>query len=249
MGYKASMIIVKEPSTDIDDESLLKKLGFQDYSFSGDTALHACINPGDKSINIGHYNNCLIIADDHQLSALLELAKKPQTMCGYEKTLTELYPGSEILTVACHSGVNYHLYALVRNGQRIRYKKVVSGEPLIEYGEPIEEEEKIYANSKIIDGQRMFRSTYEDYDDDDYDDDDYDNTEDQLMQEFTFGVAKRHLGVTISTGDDEELMVEIPFKKFTRGIRTTKTMIEEKESLHEGTPKKSSWLSRLFKKS
>jgi len=240
MGFKSSMIIVRQPSATISDEELIKKLGFPDVRFSGDTTLEECMYPNDKSINIGHYNDCLIISDDYQLTTSLELSKSPELLSDYEKVLTNIYPDTEILTVACHSAVNYHLYSLVRNGQKLRFKKVVHGEPLIEFGDRIEEEEKVYAYSKIVDGQRMFRSTYKD-------DEVYDNTEDQMMEDFTFGVAKRHLHVMISTSDDEELMFETTFKKYDVSKGSEK--IKENQTTPMVTEQvKSSWLSRLFKK-
>lgn len=241
MGFKVSMIIVRQPSATIGDEELLKKLGFADVTFSGDTTFEECMYPNDKSINIGHYNDCLIISDDYQLTTSLELSKSPQLLSDYEKVLTNIYPDTEILTVACHSAVNYHLYSLIKNGQKLRFKKVVHGEPLIEFGVRIDEEEKVYAYSKIVDGQRMFRSTYKD-------DEVYDNTEDQMMEDFTFGVAKRHLNVMISASEDEELMFETTFKKYS----VSKGSDKKKEN--QTTPimteqSKGSWLSRLFKKS
>jgi len=245
MGFKASMIIVKRPSRAIGDEELLKMLGFTNISFSGDTTFEVCMYPCDKSLNIGHYNDCLIISDDYQLTTSLEMAKDPYALSDYEKVLTAAYPDTEILTVACHSGVNYHLYSLVKNGQKLRFKKVTDGEPIREYGDRIKEEESIYARSKMIDGQRMFKSPYKD-------DEVYDNTEDQMMEDFAFGVAKRHLGVMISTGEDEQLMFETPFKKYA--AKKDKKYTAKKEQ-PQNTPaitepeKKGSWLSRLFKKS
>lgn len=208
MGFKASMIIVKQPSKTMSDEELLKMLGFSKVSYLGDTSFEECMYPSDKSINLGSYNDCLIISDDYQLTTSLELEKNPQSLSDYEKVLTQFYPDTEVLTVACHSAVNYHLYSLVKNGQKLRFKKVVDGKPIIEFGDRIEEEERVYAYSKIIDGQRMFRSKYKN-------DEVYDYTEDQMMEEFAFGVAKRHLGVMISTDEDEDLMFETPFKKYT----------------------------------
>ena len=241
MGFKASMIIIKEPSNAISDQNLLSQLGFPDFSFSGDTTLEECMYPDDKSINTGRFNNCLIISDDYQLTTSLEQSNTPESLSEYEKVLTGLYPNSEILTVACHSAVNYHLYSLVKDGQKIRFKKVAHGEPLIEYGNRIDEEEKVYAYSKVIDGQRMFRSTYND-------DEVYDNTEDQMMEDFTFGVAKRLLGVMISTEEDEELMFEIPFKKYVSSkLAGKKKQVKYKPV--EAMQTKGSWLSRLFKKS
>jgi hypothetical protein len=233
MGFKASMIIVKQPPRTMGEEELLKMLGFSNVSFLGDTTFEECMYPSDKSISLGCYNDCLIISDDYQLTTSLELAKNHQSLSDYENVLTQLYPDTEVLTVACHSVVNYHLYSLVKNGQKLRFKKVVDGEPIIEYGDRIEEEESVYAYSKIIDGQRMFKSKYND-------DEVYDYTEDQMMEDFAFGVAKRHLGVMISTGEDEHLMFETPFKKY--GVNKA---VKEKRT--EQT--KGGWLSRLFKRS
>jgi len=239
MGFKTSMITIKQPTTTISDEELLKALGFTNIIFSGDTTFEECMYPSDKSINLGHYNRCLILTDDYQLTTFLELSKTPHLLSDYEKVLTQLYPDTEILTVACHSAVNYHLYSLVKNGQKLRFKKVVHGEPIIEYGERLEEEEKVYHYSKDIDGQRMFRSTYKD-------DEVYDSTEDQMMEDFVFGVAKRYLGVMISTSEDEELMFETPFKKYAVSKAAKKK--KEVQTVPVVTEQKGSWLSRLFKK-
>jgi predicted unusual protein kinase regulating ubiquinone biosynthesis (AarF/ABC1/UbiB family) len=207
MGFKASMIIVKNPSKTVSDEELLQQLGFATISFSGEDFFETCMHPRDNSINIGNYNDCLIITDDFQLTTALDLTNIPQSLSDYEKVLTKLYPDTEVLTVACHSVTNYHLYSLVKNEQKLRFKKVLSDEPLLEYGDRIEEEESIYAYSKIIDGQRLFRSMYRNKDV-------YEYEEDQMMEAFAFGVAKRHLGVVISMGEDDELMFETPFRKY-----------------------------------
>lgn len=207
MGFKASMIMVKKPVNTVNDEELLKKLGFTNVTFSGEDFFETCMDPRDNSINIGYYNDCLIITDDYQLTTSLELTKAPQSFSDYEKVLTNLFPDTEVLTVACHSATNYHLYSLVKNEQKLRFKKITADDPVLEYGDRIEEEESVYAYSKIINERRLFKSMYTNKEV-------YDNTEDQMMEAFAFGVAKRHLGVMISTAEDDELMFETPFKKY-----------------------------------
>ena len=238
MGFKASIIIVKQPSATITDEALLQKLGFGG-TFSRETTFDECMYPNDNSINIGHYNGCLIIADDYQLTDSLSNSKNPESVSEYETALSQLYPDSEILTVACHSVVNYHLYALAKNGIRLRFKMVASEEPLTEYGERLEEEEEVYAHSKIIDGLRMFKSSNDD-------DDAYDYQEDQMMEDFAFGVAKRHLGVMISASEDEDLMFRTPFRKYK--VRKMPNTKKETPATTVTEPGKISWLSRLFGK-
>lgn len=214
MGFKVSMIIIKKPSSAIAETDLLKKLGLPGFSFRGETSFDESMYPQDKSVNIGSFNNCLLICDDYQLTVSLDNPENTQALSEYEKTLTEIYPDSEILTVACHSAVNYHMYSLVKNGQKIRYKRISAGEPLFEFGSRLEEEDRIYSFSKIIGGQRMFRSTYKD-------DEVYDNTEDQMMEEFAFGIAKRHLGVMISTPDDDVLL-NATLKKYSANDKSGK---------------------------
>ena len=240
MGFKASMITVKQPTVGISHLELLNELGFTNINLVGDTTFEECMYPNDKSINVGHYNDFLIISDDYQLTTSLELSQTGSLLSDYEQALTDIYPENEILTVACHSAVNYHLYSLVKNGRKLRFKKVVDGQPTIEFGDRIIEEENVYAYSRIIDGQRMFRSPYKD-------DKVYDNSEDQMMEDFAFGVAKRHLGVMISTSEDEELMFETIFQKYA--VKRSETREKVRSQPAVTGQRKKSWLSGLFRKS
>jgi hypothetical protein len=196
------------------------------------------MHPRDKSINIGWYNNCLVISDDFQLTEEMEEAYNHKNLSDYEEMLCELFPGKEILTVACHSVVNLHLYALAKDNERLRYKMVASESPVVEFGERLAEEEQIYARSKIIDGVRLFKSDWEE-------NGDYEYMEEQMMEDFAFGIAKRHLGVMISTGEDEELMYTTPFKKYVKGKKEVAAVAEQQVS-EELEEVRRSWWSRLF---
>lgn len=234
MGFKSSIITIKNPVQTFEDTFILENLGLSGFSYEGETTLEECIYPNDKSINFAEFNNCFIICDDYQLTNTLEIAKDPTKLSVYETVLTNLFPSSEILTTACHSAVNYHMYSLVNNNCKLRYKKVIAGEPIVQHGSWIDEEQKIYSNSKIINGERLFKSFYEE-------EENYDSTEDQMMETFTFGVAARHLGVTISTSDDEELMFNVKFRKYS------KKYISDIDSPKETRKEKVSWVSRFFK--
>ncbi|GGB19729.1 hypothetical protein [Puia dinghuensis] len=212
MGFKSSMIIINKPAGEIDEAALLPALGFGNYSYAEDTTLEDCIYPRDKSVSFGRYNDSLIICEDYLLTEVLETNGAPEALAEYEKILTGLFPGSEVLTVACHSATNWHLYALAKDGERIRFKSISADTPVTEWGDRLEEEIAVYAHSKLIGGKLLFKSSWKD-------DEVYDNTEDQMMEDFAFGVAKRHLGVNISTGEDEELMSDTPFRKYTKPKR------------------------------
>jgi hypothetical protein len=236
MGLKASMILVK-PLPDITDSELLQKLGFGYFDYVGETTLEDCIYPSDKSVSIGRYNGCLIICDDYLLTTSLESTKTPQNLCSDEQILTELFPQSEILSIACHSVTNYHLYALAKGTARIRYKSLSADTPLVEAGNRIEEEMEIYAGSKIINGIRLFKADLDD-------EQTYEYTEDQLMEDFAFGVAKRHLGVKISNFEDEELMFDTSFRKYKKGaaaVRGNAGKHAEERTADEGTGLKKPW--------
>jgi hypothetical protein len=203
------MIIVHRPFREVQEETLLRHLELNNLEFRETTTMEDCIYPEDKSINIGYYNNNIIICEDYILTSHLEVTDDPMTPAAYEQVLCSLFPDSEILTVACHASVNYHLYSLVKNGEKVRFKRVVASGPVLEYGDRLEEEEVIYAESRVIEGKRIFDNSRR-----------KDNhhptiTEDQLMEDFAFGVAKRHLGVKISSGEENVLM-DTPFKKFVK---------------------------------
>jgi len=204
------MIIIHRPFRPVQEEVLLRHLDLNDLEFRETTTMESCIYPDDRSINIGYYNNNIIICEDYLLTNHLEVTNDPMSLAGYEEVLSSLFPGSEILTVACHASVNYHLYSLVKDGEKLRFKRVIASSPILEYGDRLAEEEVIYAESRVIEGKRLFDSRWRE---------DHHNhaiTEDQLMEDFAFGVAKRHLGVKISSGEENALMAGTPFKKFVK---------------------------------
>lgn len=71
-------------------------------------------------------------------------------------------------------------------------------------------------------------------------------TEDQLMEDFTFGVASRLLGVQISTGEDEELMNQVPFNRYQSKQR--QAPLEPVPSSAALPTQHRSWLGKLFGK-
>jgi hypothetical protein len=209
MCFKASMIIIHRPFRAVQEEVLLRYLNFNDLEFRETTTMESCIYPGDKSISIGYYNDNIIICEDYLLTSNLEVTDDPSSLAGYEEALSDVFPDSEILTVACHASVNYHLYSLVKNGEKLRFKRVIASSPILEYGRRLAEEELIYAESRVIEGKRLFENRKEDHHN-------HAITEDQLMEDFAFGVAKRHLGVKISSGQENALMERTPFKKYVK---------------------------------
>lgn len=201
------MIIIEKPVADISDVQLLAGLGFQNCVPRGTDSLENCMYPRNGSFGLGQYNGRLILTEDHQLTDELEHVKIPGGLSNYEQVLSRLFPGSEVLSVACHSANNYAMHSLVKDGVKLRYRSVSGDEKAVEFGPPLKEEETIYARSEMISGVRMFRREEPDRP--------YEYTEDQLMEDFTFEVAKRHLGVRLDSDETDELnAVEMRLYRF-----------------------------------
>ncbi|MCB0762606.1 MAG: hypothetical protein KDC12_13850 [Flavobacteriales bacterium] len=202
MGWKASLITVNNCGQTVTDDVVLKALGALKYRADGECALEECVYPNDRSVSIGRYNNCLIICDDLQLvDSALDVNPAP-----YEQGLGELFSQSEILSVACLSAVNFHGYSLFKSPEKIRFKCVDAESPLREWGDLITEELAIYDRAVERDGKTVWPEALKE------DADVFE--EDQLMEEFTFGVLKRHLGVRLDSEEGEILFFEVPFKRY-----------------------------------
>ncbi|WP_047545660.1 hypothetical protein [Psychroserpens sp. Hel_I_66] len=227
MGWKCSLIIIENTNNFIDDLTILKAIGKSNYQLDGTCTLEECMYPGDNSINIGYYNGNIIISDDYQLtSKSLERAKKLQ-LTSAEKGLVGLFPNSEIVTVACHSSMNFHGYSLIKKGIKQRLKTISADDDKKEFGTRFEEEIKIYDKAIVKDGVHYWP----------YNNDPEDlSAEDQLMENFTFKVAARRLGVAIDYEDGEELVERVTFKKYIN------PKADSKDSGKEETSKKAKWI-------
>jgi hypothetical protein len=204
MGWNVSMIIIQNPNNSRDENLLLKLLGLENFKYVEETNLDLSLLPGDESISIGYYNNCIIVCDDAQIIDNF----LSDEVSEIESELMNTFPNSEILSVACISATNYHGYSLSRNQKKLRIKSLNYEDGFYyDSGEQIEEEKLIYAKSELIDGIRIWKE--EELPDDYFE-------ENQMMEDFTFGVAKRLLGVKIDNDEADELLYNTPFRKFVQ---------------------------------
>jgi len=204
MGWKTSLIIIENPGNLQADKILLQALGKDDFQFSGEVSLSDSLYPKDGSISIGYYKGNIIIADDYQVTNESLEKARGLALTREETALTKLFPESEIVMVACHSVVNYHGYALIRKGKKERLKVISSEEPRRQWGERTAEEQALYDTSIQRAGKNYWKSQsgsgeYQ---------------EDQLMEDFTFGFAKRRLGVLLDHAEADELKDSVVFKKY-----------------------------------
>ncbi|WP_046757661.1 hypothetical protein [Kordia jejudonensis] len=206
------MVLIENRYGFKDEIALLKALGKANYEFDSEVSFEACLYPADESINIGFYNNTIIICDDYQITEQT-LATESLNLSPAENALVALFPQAEILSVSCHSVSNFHAYALIQRGLKTRIKIAGDGEVAVSLGEPFAEEKEIYARSYEVDGIHYWK-------DENHPDDPY--TEDSLLEDFTFGVAKRLLGVNLDTDEGFELTQNITFKKYKNPNPTPK---------------------------
>lgn len=224
MGWKASLIIIEEKNNTATDEAILKAIGKTNYLANGSSYLEACMYPTDQSISIGRYRGNIIICDGNEVSMHTLENSQGLQLAKEEQALVDLFPKSEILTVACHSVVNFHGYSLIANGVKKRLKLIDSDTPKIAYGEPLEEEQLLYDTANLQNGSYVWK--YED-------DPEEELTEDALMEDFTFGVAKRRLGVLLDGEDGDELMETIVFNRYQKS--------QNAEETNTATSKKTIW--------
>lgn len=150
MGYKLSMIIIEDMNKFRDESLLLRNLGFNNAELIDKTSFEECLYPNDNTINIGYANGNIIICDDYYFTNKILELKQPK----YENLISNLFPDAEILTIACHSGVNYHAYSLCKNENKIRYKIISFDSEKVEFGELMKEEVEIY--SKAVKPQKIY---------------------------------------------------------------------------------------------
>lgn len=235
MGFKASFIVIEKAAGLHDDREILKSLGFESYQYDSETTFETCINPSDDGVYLGYFNDALIVCHaDIPLRAFFggnQLSK-------IEKNLTLLFPNREILAAVCHSVVNLQAYALLKDGVKVRQKSCSSDIPVEEFGEMLAEEKPIYAQATLDESGKRIWKNYENSGSDYY--------EDQLMEEFTFGVAKRLLGVQISTGEDDVLFFETPFKRYAKPAKPIDPFAEAEKKLAETPPTFSMSLSKFM---
>jgi hypothetical protein len=219
MGWKASLIIIENKEQISEDNQVLEAIGKLDCKFEGETTLDECIGSYDNSISLGRYNGNIIICDSYQLTTLSLEQANNLDLTKEEQEIVKLFPKSEIVSVACHSSMNFHGYSIIDSGTKKRLKTISADTPKVEFGEKIEEENGIYKKSHIKDNDLVWK---EEGDDEEY-------TEDQLMEDFTFGVAKRRLGVLIDHSDGEELLEKVVFKRYVSSKKESR-FVESEDS-------------------
>jgi hypothetical protein len=230
MGWKGSFLIIEEKNNKADDATILKALGVDNYQFAGETSFADALYPGDGSVNIGHYNGNIIICDNFQFTRDAHSTNENLELSPEGKNLVSLFPQSEILSIAFHNMTNFHAYTIILNGKKVRFKAIDAETGIIEAGQRVAQEDEIYASSYQLDGRNFWK---------DNNDPEDDLSEDQLMERFSFSIARRRLGIMLDQPQGDELMLNVPFNKYIN---------PEKPKKAEPLPnkQKENWLTALI---
>lgn len=221
MGWNASMIIIQNPENFSDEKSLLSSLGLDNYNFVEQTVLDECIYPNDDSISIGYYNNSIIICEGLKLMD----AFITDVISYKERQLISLFPDSEILAIACISTINFHAYSLIDGGYKVRLKSIDADHgKTFDSGDLLKEEIEIFEKSVVENGVNYWK--FEELPNELF-------TEDQMLEDFTFGVSKRLLGVKLDIDEGDLLFFEVPFRKYQPNSSANQSLL---------TSMKGSWI-------
>ena len=205
MGWKISLVIIENNNKFSNDELLLKKAGFRTIKKVDTVDFETALGTKNK-ICIGNINDNIVICDDYKLTEYFLSENNNLDLTEGEKNISSLFLNSEILAVACHSVSDFHAYSLIQNGKKTRLK-IVSQEEKIEFGEKFEEENLLYKDAIQIEDELFWDLDHTGNEDDYY-------SESNLMEEFTFGITKRRLGVELNLEEADEILKTYNFRVY-----------------------------------
>ncbi|MBL7779895.1 MAG: hypothetical protein JNM22_01675 [Saprospiraceae bacterium] len=228
MGWKASTIIINRP-TKVDNEELLKTLGFDNLTKIEDELFENAINPDDNKVYIGTYKNNLLICTQ---GIPMQFFEEHETQT--EKTLNQIFPNSEICSIVLHSTINLWGYSVIQNRQKIRARAGSADDgTFVEIGEPLEEEKELLSKSKLDDnGNRIYLL-------DNFPDEPL--NEDQVGEIFVFSICKRYFGDELDSADDLLFETTLTGYKYGKVKQTTSTQQTNKTGSLDKIDKTKPW--------
>lgn len=189
MGWKASAIIINKP-TQVDNETLLTELGFNNLTRIEDEPFEVAINPDDNKVYIGSYKNNLLVCASGIPTQFFDENETP-----IEKTFNRIFPYSEICSIVLHSAINLWGYSVTKNGKKIRARAGNSDDgTFVEIGEPLDEEKELLSKSKLDEnGNKVY--VLDEFPDETF-------SEDQVGENFVFLICKRYFDQELDSAHD-----------------------------------------------
>lgn len=208
MGWKTSIVVGRLNQDTCSDQEILESIDLEEITFVKKSFLDECMTSAKSHISIGKFNGKTVICAPQRLLRTY-LNKEQQS-----DNFLSLFSGSELLMAACNSTTQFHAYTLFSKGLKKRFKSISLKEEKEEWGDILNEEKSIYNEGFVEDGKYYWNS------------EDTKQYEHQLMEDFTFQVLKRELGVNLMTDEGEVLMEDTAFNtyeiEFKNNYRTRK---------------------------
>ena len=226
-----SFLIIENTENIKNDAVILDTLYSFKYEFIKESTLENCKLPGEDQISIGYYKNQIILCDRMELvNVILENSFDLTFEEEEEQRLVDVFPLSEILTVAYIEDYDFYGYSLIKEGIKKRIKLLVDSSNYVDVGAPLEEE--IY-NSQLREEERKVVA----------------NNEQQLIKQVIFTLIKNKLGIDLNKAEAFEFMNDVTFKTYEAIAADGSFSNISKEKSHSELiiPNKSrKWVSYIF---
>ncbi|MDJ1485355.1 hypothetical protein QNI16_32990 [Cytophagaceae bacterium YF14B1] len=139
MSHNLALVLITNFDETDSYESVLQKLNLDTYKRTGQTTLSAATYDFfDNILWIGHYNRVLILVNG-PLAFALQNTEASVT----EKTLINVFPHSDIVSLNYGSTSTAYNYVVIQNGKKIRWKRGSQDGTTVDYGEELDIEKEI----------------------------------------------------------------------------------------------------------
>lgn len=136
-GY-ASMIVIKNRDNVQSETPILEALGLTHFSYAEEANLDEVYQPKDNSVSIAFFKDYIIICDDFRFTDLFFTHDASDE----EESLVEIFPTSDILSVCFMGNIDFKGYAIIKKGEKIRFKTTDDSSVIIAAQKKVDKEQK-----------------------------------------------------------------------------------------------------------
>lgn len=184
MGWKASLIFIKNVPASITDKQVLDAMLQYGWNYEADAYFDEAINADTNKTYIARLNDTIVIGNGK-----IPLTFLSEELSHYERGLSEMTANkSEICAITLESTVNHWGYCVIQDGKKIRVRGGNYDNSLsLDYGIVLPEEQDLL--SKLIvkeDGSRVYKIDGVEY------------NEDQIGENFVFELVGRYAGYSMA---------------------------------------------------
>ncbi len=159
MGFSSEAIFIKSAIPEAQHIELLAALGFDDIHFIHQAYFEEADTRGKSGVYIGNYNGATILIYD----GMLDGYRDQYHFLKVERTLANLLPQHQIMSVMNVESVNGYLYHYIVDAKTSRLKYGAHGQLPIEVGDELAEEKALYVRREIRGNEEIYlKKSYDD---------------------------------------------------------------------------------------